>query len=350
MGKALFVAVVVGSLLVGQQSFATSPTWQSSSNRTIFLEQRHAPKSLVNKRLNLLYDAVPAKKDGPAVAEHLRRIAQAASSGKSPKFEVVSSPTVNKTQVSNSVRAYEQAMTIWQPLGLKKLDLVWVFMSEKDYDWWKARVIKYETENPDTKVWNPKTGIIGHCKLGPDVYCGYGNPKPSGKTFQYNVIGSRYTSTPNKNTVNHEAVHFYQDSMDTLLMQKTPCWFVEGQANLIGNVLDDSSQVANNRRLQINRVRTHIPDAQKKNANKWLSELKAFDANKRDFCIETELSYSLGLLIFEHLYANYSFRQMHELVKSISDTGSFSASIGQVLGTSDQQLYRDIARYLSKQF
>jgi hypothetical protein len=350
MGKALYLAVLVGSLVAGQQSFAASPTWHSSTKQTAVSDQRYAPKSLLNKRLNRLYDAVPTQKDGPGVAEHLRRIALAAAGGKAPKFKVVTSPTVNKTLVKSSVRAYEQAMTIWQPLGLEKLDLVWAFMSEKDYDWWKARVIKYETESPDTRVWNPKTGIIGHCKLGSDTYCGYGNPKPSGKTFQYNVIGSRYTSTPNKNTVNHEAVHFYQDSMDTLLMQKTPCWFVEGQANLIGNVLDDSSKVVNNRRHEINRVRTHIPDTQKMSTKQWLSELRAFDGNKRDFCIKTELSYSLGLVIFEHLYANYSFRQMHELVKSISETGSFSQSVRQVLGTTDKALYRGVAKYLSRQF
>lgn len=340
MGKALTSALVACLLVIGQSSAPLAP---ATAITTSF-------EPTASRKLNYLYDLVPAKKDGSAIANHLRAIAAAASSGKAPKFEVVSSPTVNKTQVKNSVQAYEQAMTIWQPLGLDELDLTWAFMSEKDYDWWLARVKNFEKENPDTKVWNPKTGVIGHCKLSPDVYCGYGSPKPSGKTFQYNVIGSRYTSRPNKNTVNHEAVHFYQDSIDTSLMQKTPCWFVEGQANLLGNVLDDALNLDNNRKFQIQRVTATIPNAKKFKAKKWRAELTALNGPKRDFCIQTELSYSLGMLIFEHLYGNYSFRQIHELVTSVSESGSFSTAVRQTLGTSESALYKEVAKYLSRQF
>lgn len=341
MGKALLSLALVGALMTGLPASANAPA---------AAEKDYSQTVLFNKTLERLYDSVPVKKDGQAIANHLRQIQLAARGQKAPKFEVVMSPTVNQTQVKNSVRAYEQAMTIWQPLGLKKLDLVWVFMSEKDYKWWKARVTKFETENPDTKVWNPETGIIGHCKLSPTSYCGYGNPKPSGKTFQYNVIGSRYTSSPNKNTVNHEAVHFYQDSVDTQLMQKTPCWFVEGQANLIGNVLDDASSLVRNRMNQLNHVTSNIPKSKNFSAKRWLKELKAFDGPKRDLCMQKELSYSVGMFVFESLYSKYSFRQIHELVLETSKSGSFSQAINEVLGTTQETLYKQVASYLAKQF
>jgi hypothetical protein len=262
------------------------------------------------------------------------------------------SPTVNKAQVRKSVAAYERAMKMWQPLGIEELDLTWAFMSEKDYNWWLNRVEKYETEKTswETKVWNQKTKEIGHCKMDAFSYCGYGNPKPSGKSFQYNVIGSKYTTVPNPNTVNHEAVHFYQDSIDTGLMGMTPCWFVEGQANLIGNALDQSSRVAANRQHEMGRVRQQIPNAAKLTAKKWIAELNSFDGPKREFCIKTELSYSLGMFIFESLYSNYSFRQMHELVLNISESGSFPTAVEQTLGTTKEALYSDIAKYLAKQF
>jgi hypothetical protein len=350
MGKVLIACAAITALLIGTPAFPSS----------VFNETTSRPHSTASTTPLLAsspvpardYDALPNGKSGSAVAAHLRKISLKARSAKSPKFEVVMSPTVNKAQVRNSVRAYENAMKIWQPLGVEKLDLTWTFMSEKDYDWWLNRVKKHETEKTswETQVWNPKTKEVGHCRLDAFSYCGYGNPKPSGKSFQYNMIGSKYSTVPNANTVNHEAVHFYQDSIDTELMGMTPCWFVEGQANLIGNVLDDSSRVVANRQYQISRVKEHIPKASKLTSKAWVAELNSFDGPKRDFCIKTELSYSLGMFIFESLYSNYSFRQMHELVLAISESGSFSKALEQTLGTTQEALYRDIAKYLARQF
>lgn len=350
MGKAFLACAVVAALAIGAPASASSASRQTTEPHSAALT---ATASLLpSVGLARAYDSLPRRKTGPAVAAHLRNISREARGAIAPKFEVVMSPTVNKAQVRKSVAAYERAMKMWQPLGVQELDLTWAFMTEKDYDWWLNRVAEYETEKTfwETKVWNPKTKEIGHCQMDAFSYCGYGNPKPSGKSFQYNMIGSRYTSVPNPNTVNHEAVHFYQDSIDTGLMGITPCWFVEGQANLIGNALDESSRVAPNRRHELARVKEHIPNASKLTRKRWLSELNGFDGSRRDFCIKTELSYSLGMFIFEHLYANYSFRQMHELVLNISESRSFSTSVEQTLGTSQEALYRDIARYLAHQF
>lgn len=350
MGKAWVACALVAAVVIAAPpSAATSHSETTRSNSSSLTT---TPSLLPSPGLAKAYDALPNRKTGPAVAAHLRKITREARSARAPKFEVVMSPTVNKAQVRRSVAAYERAMKIWQPLGVQELDLTWAFMSEKDYDWWLNRVEKFDTEKNswETKVWNPKTQELGHCKMSAFSYCGYGSPKPSGKSFQYNVIGSSYTSTPNANTVNHEAVHFYQDSMDTGLMAVTPCWFVEGQANLIGNALDEPSRVAPNRIHEISRVKQHIPNASKLTRQQWLRQLNGFDGPRREFCIRTELSYSLGMFIFEHLYANYSFRQIHELVLNVSSTESFSAAVGETLGISQEALYRDIARYLARQF
>lgn len=350
MGKALPACALVATIAIAAPASASAiysePTKSRSSALTV------TPSLLPSPGLEKAYDALPNRKTGPAVAAHLRKITREARRARAPKFEVVMSPTVNKALVRKSVSAYERAMKIWQPLGVQELDLTWAFMSEKDYNWWLNRVEKFETEKTawDSKVWNPNSNELGHCKLDPYSFCGYGNPKPSGKTFQYNVIGSKYTTAPNANTVNHEAVHFYQDSIATGLMGMTPCWFVEGQANLIGNVLDEPSRVAPNRSHQLGRVREHIPNAPKLTSKQWIQELKSFDGPRREFCIKTELSYSLGMFIFESLYSNYSFRQMHELVVNISKYGSFSTALEQTLGTTREALYSEIATYLSKQF
>jgi hypothetical protein len=350
MGKALIACAAIAAIVIG----SPAPALSVSSETTAPVAQAltATPLLLPSPELARAYDSLPNGKNGPAVAAHLRKITFEARTATAPKFEVVMSPTVNKAQVRNSVKAYENAMKMWQPLGVKELDLTWAFMSEKDYDWWLNRVKKYETEKTswDTKVWNPKTKEVGHCRLDAFSYCGYGNPKPSGKSFQYNMIGSKYTTVPNANTVNHEAVHFYQDSIDTGLMGMTPCWFVEGQANLIGNVLDDSSRVVANRQHQLSRVREHIPKAPKLTSKAWVAELNSFDGPRREFCIKTELSYSLGMFIFESLYSNYSFKQMHELVLAISESGSFSTAVEQTLGITKEKLYSDIAKYLAKQF
>jgi hypothetical protein len=350
MGKAFLACALVAAIAIAAPASASGISSEPSKSHSSALTV--TPSLLPSPGLEKAYDALPNRKTGPAVAAHLRKITREARSAKAPKFEVVMSPTVNKALVRKSVAAYERAMKIWQPLGVQELDLTWAFMSEKDYNWWLNRVEKFETEKTswETKVWNPKTKEIGHCKMDAYSYCGYGNPKPSGKSFQYNMIGSRYTTTPNANTVNHEAVHFYQDSIDTRLMGMTPCWFVEGQANLLGNALDEPSRVAPNRIHELGRVRQHIPNAAKLTSKKWIAELNSFDGPRREFCIKTELSYSLGMFIFESLYANYSFRQMHELVVNISESGSFSTALEQTLGTTKEALYSDIAKYLAKQF
>jgi len=246
------------------------------------------------------------------------------------------------------MNAYKKASRYWtnyfSPTNANPL--VWTLLTEKDYDWYYAKVIELEGSSANHS-WNPTTNVFGHCGLNTEAFCGYGNFKtaPNGtKTlFQYNVIGTMYSKSPDPNVVNHESVHFYQFANSNGLPGDVPCWYVEGQATLYGNVFSSVS-----RELDIRRVRTSINDANSRTAEDWIQLLEQFRANPSE-CVRDNRHYFLGSLIWEFLLIQYSEELHHRVLVEMNST-SWASAIERHLKTTPQQLDRAIATYLASVF
>ena len=276
-------------------------------------------------------------------------------------FEYKLSPTVNQDKVKESIAAYDKAMKIWMAVldGTKLYPIVWTIMSEKDYTWWK-QVVDQQEGTSANYAWNPTTNVLGHCQLSANVFCGYGNTfksnTPDYKFLQYNVIGSSYFQAPNANTVNHEAVHFYQLGVVQSFPRDLPCWYVEGQASLYGgalqfNLITDRSNSIWQRDNFKSIVRQYQPNANAYAPKDWVDVLKNMYhphiscSNQQDY-----FKYAVGMFAWEHLYEQYGSKVMHQVLLDFKAGKSFSDASQKQLGLTLDQLNEKLAVYLEDVF
>lgn len=244
---------------------------------------------------------MPEGNDWEAIADHIEEINAIASLGPGIELEAVLSPTVDPENAAITIGAYGAAMGMWTFFGVTEVPIVWSLMSEVDYEWWYQRVSDIEKPRPALDVWNPETNLLGHCYPDANSYCGYGNPTESGFMYQYLVIGSKYAGAPNRNTVAHEAAHYYQAAIPGHLEADRilPCWFIEGQASFIGNSISQAYDPGN----PLSRFNRTLPGDASWSVVQWetlLTDL-AYDDTAKAECRQTEINYTLGAAIFEYL-------------------------------------------------
>lgn len=272
-------------------------------------------------------------------------------------FEYRLGPTVNTAKAEESIAAYEKAMKLWLARldGLTIRRIVWAIMSEKDYSWWKD--LAEQQEGSDVHYnWDPTTQMFGHCKLSSRATCGYGMPYHPGSDeyalLQYNVIGSEYTDPPSANSVNHESVHFYQFGVVERFPDDTPCWFIEGQASLYGNVLqyDIESQRAESIGQRDNFkgiVRQYQPEADSLSADEWVTVLEhMYPPDVSCGSSQDYFKYAVGAFNWEFLYAEYGPEAMHRVLLEFANGASFEAGITSQLGPTLGELNRALAGHL----
>lgn len=302
-----------------------------------------------------LIRTTPDFQDWRYVYQHIATINDLASLGPGITMEADFSPTVNLKKAEEVIDAYEQAMGMWTFFGLEDVPVVWTIMSEVDYEWWYERVKAIEGPRPALDVWDPATNRMGHCYPTATTFCGYGNPSESaGLTFQYNIIGSQYVQPPNRNTVHHEAVHFYQDGLHKNYDQFMPCWFVEGQASLIGNAIATNDARAEgglgpeSSLPDVSRLGGDLPGDKTWSIEQWKSVLDAytFDEDARNECRELSYNYTLGSAVFEYLYGTYSMMTIHELLVNAAASENWEGAVEETLDVSVDQLNERLAGYL----
>jgi hypothetical protein len=337
----------------------------SETNTQVEVDQvsRDEPAALDGEQVEPVFDpdhiAVKVRElpDGThwsKVWAHLREVNELAELGPGIVLEAELSPTVNREKAQETIDAYTRAMGLWSFFEMETVPAVWSLMSENDYDWWYERVSAIEGAYPALDVWDRESNRMGHCY--PDAYsfCGYGNPQAStGITFQYNIIGSAYRGEPNRNTVAHEAVHFYQDSLSQSYDNFMPCWFVEGQATLIGNAISgQGTGQASYGPSELSRLDRRIPGDETWSTDQWKQLLDDYfyDPEAKTECVDQEINYTFGSLIFEYLYANYTMWEIHELTKTAAETENWEAALTSHLDMTVGEFHTMLAEFLHGQF
>jgi len=253
-----------------------------------------------------------------------------------------------------TMTAYRDAYAFWSQIYTPKSKVNWLLMSEKDWDCWYSKTIEFEGPTADRGVWNKSTGILGHCTVGVNAFCGYGTGvRENGVFAQYNLIGSEYNEPPTPMTVHHETAHIYQmqvmsDNYLTSKKDTIACWFIEGQANLFGMAIASKGVTTTNRNFELSRLLKVYPGGSSFTQNQWLEVLNVLKSNY-DFCFKNELGYSLGWLALEWTYMNYSIEQMHTFLESISKSLTWSEAIQTHLKMDEQGYLTKIAEYLERE-
>lgn len=290
-----------------------------------------------------------------ALVERILKSYQGSESQVDYKINFRLCPGITAQRANDLVTAYKRAMKYWSQFYVPKQPVDWVLMGESDYDCWLENVKQLEGAYSDRNVWNSQTNIMGHCQVSAYAFCGYGTAvRPNGVFVQYNLVGSRYQGKTDQAVVHHESVHLYQMSLQseniaTSRVSTLPPWFVEGQANVFGPVISSSGNYANYRAQEISRLKKVYPNAASMTATQWTAELHRLES-QHDFVFKNELGYSLGWLVLERIYQDYSLNQMHKLLLEINKGSDWSSALVKVLSISREDLYTKLGIYLATQF
>jgi hypothetical protein len=268
------------------------------------------------------------------------------------KIEFITCAGISQARIADIADSYKVAMRFWSQFYVPTKSIKWVLMGETDRKCWLENVQKLEGPTGDFNVWNESTGIMGHCYISANAFCGYGTGvRPNGVFVQYNLVGSKYQGKLTPGVVHHEAVHLYQmslqsENVSTSAAATLPPWFVEGQATLFGSNISSNGAIKSYRDIEMARLKAAIPKAGALSAVEWTQELNSLET-RHDFIFKNELGYSLGWFILERVYQDYSFNQMHSLLLEINRGTDWPAALVKVLGITRQALYEKIGVYLA---
>ena len=271
----------------------------------------------------------------------------------SPSFNFVLCPNVDPAMASITQSSYIDAYSFWASIYKATAKINWLLMSEKDWNCWYETTEKFEGPNPVSRswnVWNKETGVLGHCYVSANTFCGYGTGVREGGVFaQYNMIGSNYKTAPTPLTVHHETVHNYQaqliaDNFATSKANTVACWFMEGQANLFGVPIAFQGNPGSHRTMEINRLLRVYPKGSSYSKDEWVAVLNSLKTDG-DFCFKNELGYSLGWFALEWTYMNYSIEEMHTFFELIAKGATWEQAIQAVMKMDEQTYFSKIAQY-----
>jgi hypothetical protein len=277
------------------------------------------------------------------------RYLERSKSGRFFDFEFILSPTVNRAKAQETMDAYREASRNWTWLfePTATYSIVWVLLTEKDYDWWYAKVTELQGKN-SIYPWDKAKNEFGHCGLSDQAFCGYGNTQeaPDGKMklFQYNVIGSNFQGKPVANTVHHESVHFYQLANNLTYPRDLPCSYIEGQATFYGNVISRTNDSSYER----SRIIVSLPNSRNWTVAEWVDFLKSIQGN-RDECLKDSRNYSIGSFLWEYLLLNYTEEELHKAHIALK-TKTWADVALSVLRKSADQLTTEFANHLTTIF
>jgi hypothetical protein len=283
-----------------------------------------------------IINQVPAEKSVASLKEHFEKIESLAQGQKPIALEYVAGPTTDPKKVQLVTDRFAQKLRVFQLLGLTKLNMDWVIASEKDYLWWRDYRSKQDKNYP-LSIWDNSKNELGHCKLSSDIFCGAGNGF-GGKNYQDNVVGTNFVDRGLDSVTRHEATHFYQ----AVFGYGGRCWFAEGQATFFETYLENSSR---SRAQVIARILT----SPTKISQSTLTELENKLENNRICSEDQNLAYDLGMLAVEHLYLNFSLKQVHDL-QVASSGGKWDAGVRQILGVEPMKLNQEMAAYIFSQW
>lgn len=273
-----------------------------------------------------------------------------------PSFNFVRCPNVESTMATITENAYIDAYSFWAPIYKATAKVNWLLMSEKDWICWYESTVKFEGANSVSRswnVWNKDTGLMGHCNVSANSFCGYGTGVREGGIFaQYNMIGSNYRIAPTPEVVHHEIVHIYQaqlmaDFYQTSKLNTVACWFMEGQANLFGAPISSLGDPKSQRDGQINQLLNVYPKAASYSKNDWVGVLNNLKTNT-DFCFNNGLGYSLGWLALEWTYMNFTIEDMHDFLLAIAKGSTWEQAIQIIFKMDEQTYFSKIGEYLAE--
>ena len=261
-------------------------------------------------------------------------------------LDVRYSPTVNMKLANSILNGVNQAAKLWQEQYLPSEALPTLFFTEKDRSWFinqlksigvydNTKVAQFEDEvrrNKDRASW---AGISG----------------ANGKIYMTFMIGTaKIKSDANDIQVAaHEYTHLAQFAIAKNSTEQLACWQIEGGAFFYGiylgannsKQLQDLVSARNTDRFFIN-----FSGMTKQPLNSFESLLDQYHVNYDHQKCGPDGAYPVGSAGMEYLYMLKGHQGTMDLLKNISELGSFTEAIKLTFGKEWTVIRKEMANYI----
>lgn len=234
---------------------------------------------------------------------------------------------------------YKKALSFF---GVKHAGVA--YFSENNYNSFAPKMMEWDGwHNP---IWLGK-----HCQVTLNNICGLATDK---NNF-YHFIGSQNDFTLWKMYVaHHESAHAFQNSYNLSRQdrnnQHPNCWIREGQAEVLAMASSvQYFEIDFHRDHVIRSVKNVLGKISFDNKNNMIQSFKNIQSNYK-LCFESHVGYSVGFLLSEYLYINFSVDQVHNLIKDLILNYSFDQALSKNMGIDENKFYSDSFDYIIKSY
>lgn len=260
-------------------------------------------------------------------------------------IKVFYSPNVNKSNANLLKQSYEEVLTLYSSRFGPDKRIFLFFMGEGEKDWYDQKVREFEGSSVNHNWWGGN-----HCTFDAFSECGMGTNSVKESIFYFQV-GSKWTPDARSAVnANHEVAHMYQKSyIGDGAYRFFPCWFNEGQANFLGFVtLSRIKEITDGRKSQIMSLDRGFPLYRSFTQQDWFEAMNKVEGDY-NFCTSNGLGYSLGMLLNEYIYTNYTLEQIEAVFISLTEGLSWDLAIEKNLSLSKLQLKTEGSKYVYSQ-
>ena len=255
----------------------------------------------------------------------------------------IDSPDMDTSAADKVFVDMTNALSLWvSRLGPYK-QITFLFMNQNDKLWFDQQTTRLEGR-PDTYWWgsvhNPGDANQEH---------GRGTFANGSSIFDI-YLGTQLTINNPMISHYHEVVHMYQQSYwQNRGYQLTPPWFLEGQAEFFAEATASPlKDVGSQRRMEIRSIPGLTSHPSNPSAQDLLDLIHKCDGDL-NFTFNNGLGYTLGMVLNEYLYSQYSVDQVQKLMSDVTTGTSWKTVFQSDIGNSYEKFELDAAQYISDQ-
>ena len=255
-------------------------------------------------------------------------------------FTIIQSPSVDKNRVEKIVNSYKTALATFNSPTNKKINLV--FMSETDKDWWLQTSRKLDGSAHNDNWWNNSS-----CRISVTALCAY-SPGGMSHISLYTMIGS--STSPNgleEMLWYHEATHLYQFQLQIDQKGYPNCWIIEGQAHALGFAFASKSFDNSKERSMMlpHDIARIFPNYKQYSKEDWINNFIKLTSDF-SYCTGLSAGYSVGMLAVESLYYYNDAEKVNSFIAHYYSTPeTFESSLKSILGIDINRFYSNFAEY-----
>lgn len=234
---------------------------------------------------------------------------------------------------------YQKALDFF---GVKSSNIT--YFSENSQSWFPQKML-------DLDGWHNSAWLQNNCFVSRNNLCGMATDQ---NNF-YHMIGSNYSFPQWQMYVaHHESAHGFQNSFGLSRPdrnnQHPNCWIREGQADALALAsYVQYYDVDFIRKFMAKNTKNILGEISYSNKKNMIETFKNIQSNF-NLCFQKGVGYSVGVLLTEYMYINYSVNQVHNLIKDLISNYSFNHALQRNMKINETEFYDKSFDYIIESY